>query len=355
MTPYGDLHNYQPPRAPYTPRVGAPPPPPPPADPPRGPNSRTATAQPTAVGEVCSLVAGAAQAQQVEGCPGDVLAVVAEGSNGSPPGRERVAGIGSGVVEVVLPYQQAAGHATKTGGPPSERQLCSQERILGAETGARPGVRPTPSYDCCGGRPSSREGGCDSRQAPHNAEAREESSQGRGEAHEAACGGACAQGDAGCGRDAAGRGAEALAGGAGGDEGEGKGQPSRESPGEAEAQVGGQEGGQGEAKGEGGGKREAETEGRADGDAGEEEWALAGDGCWDEGAGQYCISVRRPVRAGEQVFLCYGRHTNLELLEHYGFVLQVGAGGAGGGLCLGTSPDVSIVLSTAASCCSCMV
>ena len=31
----------------------------------------------------------------------------------------------------------------------------------------------------------------------------------------------------------------------------------------------------------------------------------------------------RPCRykAGEQVFLCYGRHTNLELLQHYGFVL----------------------------------
>lgn len=27
--------------------------------------------------------------------------------------------------------------------------------------------------------------------------------------------------------------------------------------------------------------------------------------------------------AGEQVLLCYGKHTNLELLEHYGFVLQV--------------------------------
>ncbi len=26
-------------------------------------------------------------------------------------------------------------------------------------------------------------------------------------------------------------------------------------------------------------------------------------------------------KAGEQVFLCYGRHTNLELLKHYGFVL----------------------------------
>lgn len=28
---------------------------------------------------------------------------------------------------------------------------------------------------------------------------------------------------------------------------------------------------------------------------------------------------------GEQVLLCYGKHTNLQLLEHYGFVLQVRA------------------------------
>lgn len=33
----------------------------------------------------------------------------------------------------------------------------------------------------------------------------------------------------------------------------------------------------------------------------------------------------RSYAAGEQVFLCYGRHTNLELLCHYGFVLPSGA------------------------------
>ncbi|GLC41210.1 hypothetical protein PLESTB_001526700 [Pleodorina starrii] len=49
---------------------------------------------------------------------------------------------------------------------------------------------------------------------------------------------------------------------------------------------------------------------------------IAGDGMWDEPAQQYCIVVRRPYRRGEQVMLCYGRYTNLELLEHYGFVLQ---------------------------------
>ena len=32
-------------------------------------------------------------------------------------------------------------------------------------------------------------------------------------------------------------------------------------------------------------------------------------------------SLPRRYKAGQQVFLCYGRHTNLELLQHYGFVL----------------------------------
>ncbi|KAG2448798.1 hypothetical protein HYH02_006149 [Chlamydomonas schloesseri] len=49
---------------------------------------------------------------------------------------------------------------------------------------------------------------------------------------------------------------------------------------------------------------------------------IAGDGAWDEGAQRYVITVRQPVAAGQQVLLCYGRHTNLELLEHYGFVMQ---------------------------------
>ncbi|KAG2501249.1 hypothetical protein HYH03_001056 [Edaphochlamys debaryana] len=50
--------------------------------------------------------------------------------------------------------------------------------------------------------------------------------------------------------------------------------------------------------------------------------SIAGDGSWDEQGQAYCIFARRRYRAGEQVMLCYGRHTNLELLEHYGFVLD---------------------------------
>ena len=37
---------------------------------------------------------------------------------------------------------------------------------------------------------------------------------------------------------------------------------------------------------------------------------------------EYCIYARTDYQPGEEIFLCYGRYTNLELLEHYGFVLQ---------------------------------
>ncbi|GAB4821693.1 hypothetical protein N2152v2_008739 [Parachlorella kessleri] len=53
----------------------------------------------------------------------------------------------------------------------------------------------------------------------------------------------------------------------------------------------------------------------------EQEEGLCGDGCLDKASGEYCLYARRRYEAGEQVFLCYGRHTNLELLEHYGFIL----------------------------------
>ena len=37
---------------------------------------------------------------------------------------------------------------------------------------------------------------------------------------------------------------------------------------------------------------------------------------------EYCVCTRVAVAAGEQVFLCYGRYSNLELLEHYGFLFN---------------------------------
>jgi len=54
--------------------------------------------------------------------------------------------------------------------------------------------------------------------------------------------------------------------------------------------------------------------------------ATAGDGAFDEGEGMYKLYARTEYRPGEQVFLCYGRHTNLELLETYGFCLPPGGG-----------------------------
>ena len=34
------------------------------------------------------------------------------------------------------------------------------------------------------------------------------------------------------------------------------------------------------------------------------------------------LRMLTPPHTGEQVYLCYGRHSNLELLELYGFVLE---------------------------------
>ena len=48
------------------------------------------------------------------------------------------------------------------------------------------------------------------------------------------------------------------------------------------------------------------------------EW---GDGCVDPGTKDYCLYARRDYKKGEEIFLCYGRYTNLELFEHYGMVL----------------------------------
>ncbi|CAK9169805.1 unnamed protein product [Ilex paraguariensis] len=46
------------------------------------------------------------------------------------------------------------------------------------------------------------------------------------------------------------------------------------------------------------------------------------DGKYEEHVGAYCFYARRNYRKGEQVLLSYGTYTNLELLEHYGFLLN---------------------------------
>ncbi|CAH8320190.1 unnamed protein product [Eruca vesicaria subsp. sativa] len=46
------------------------------------------------------------------------------------------------------------------------------------------------------------------------------------------------------------------------------------------------------------------------------------DGGFDGDANAYCLYARRNYQLGEQVLLCYGTYTNLELLEHYGFTLE---------------------------------
>lgn len=46
------------------------------------------------------------------------------------------------------------------------------------------------------------------------------------------------------------------------------------------------------------------------------------DGGFEEDVNAYCLYARRNYHLGEQVLLCYGTYTNLELLEHYGFMLE---------------------------------
>ena len=51
------------------------------------------------------------------------------------------------------------------------------------------------------------------------------------------------------------------------------------------------------------------------------ESAEAGDGSYDTRADAYVFYARRRYGRGDQIMLCYGAHTNLSLLEHYGFLL----------------------------------
>ncbi|KAL1195446.1 Protein SET DOMAIN GROUP 40 [Cardamine amara subsp. amara] len=46
------------------------------------------------------------------------------------------------------------------------------------------------------------------------------------------------------------------------------------------------------------------------------------DGGFEEDSNSYCLYARRKYQLREQVLLCYGTYTNLELLEHYGFMLE---------------------------------
>ncbi|KAI4321227.1 hypothetical protein MLD38_034632 [Melastoma candidum] len=46
------------------------------------------------------------------------------------------------------------------------------------------------------------------------------------------------------------------------------------------------------------------------------------DGGYEEAVAAYCFYARQHYEKGEQVLLSYGTYTNLELLEHYGFLLD---------------------------------
>ncbi|KAH7653573.1 Histone-lysine N-methyltransferase protein [Dioscorea alata] len=47
------------------------------------------------------------------------------------------------------------------------------------------------------------------------------------------------------------------------------------------------------------------------------------DGGYEDETASYCFYAKRCYRKGEQVLLSYGTYTNLELLEHYGFLLDM--------------------------------
>ena len=49
--------------------------------------------------------------------------------------------------------------------------------------------------------------------------------------------------------------------------------------------------------------------------------ALAGEGMYSEADEQYTFTALRDYRSGDQVFLCYGHYTNIQLLQFYGFLL----------------------------------
>ncbi|EFJ07907.1 hypothetical protein SELMODRAFT_429412 [Selaginella moellendorffii] len=45
------------------------------------------------------------------------------------------------------------------------------------------------------------------------------------------------------------------------------------------------------------------------------------DGGYETSISSYCFYARRSYKNGQQALICYGQYTNLELLEHYGFLL----------------------------------
>ncbi|XP_042393864.1 protein SET DOMAIN GROUP 40-like [Zingiber officinale] len=66
------------------------------------------------------------------------------------------------------------------------------------------------------------------------------------------------------------------------------------------------------------------------------------DGGYEESKSSYCFYARKNYKQGEQVLLGYGTYTNLELLEHYGFLLKENPNDKvfidlNGGMCTSTS------------------
>lgn len=55
---------------------------------------------------------------------------------------------------------------------------------------------------------------------------------------------------------------------------------------------------------------------------GAHEGTMSGEGYFDASRDMYILVSRRMYSIGDEVCLCYGRHTNIHLLRHYGFCLE---------------------------------
>ncbi|KXZ46488.1 hypothetical protein GPECTOR_43g924 [Gonium pectorale] len=269
LTPYGDLHNYQPPPAPFTPQLGGPP------APAAGPDDRTLDGATVVAAAGPATAAERSRAAPVPPAALEPHRPCGAGSIGDG-GSDRGRGAVGGDVDNV----PARGGKSRDGLPAGESYAARvSEKAAGAaaDTTSSGGNR-SQSLEQAGVRAGGATGASDG-------------------------GAPAASGTAGPG----------PAGSDGG--GASPAEAATAAPPAAAVTAATEEGGEAAV-------RSADGRSGSDDGAAEASDGIAGDGMWDEQGQQYCIVVRRPYRAGEQVFLCYGRHTNLELLEHYGFVLE---------------------------------
>ncbi|PNH05183.1 Protein SET DOMAIN GROUP 40 [Tetrabaena socialis] len=301
LTPFGDLHNYQPPPPPYTPSLGG--------APPgvggagvgvRGAGGSAGDAATAVSGGTSEGAAGGAAADQACGAQGAAAAAAA------PQAVEASDGALLGTLPPLhaLAVTDAATCAAAESSGEAFGALAACSSSLASEEGRAALTSTADGGDDggCGIGP-----GCSGAVAVAVPPLSERPPGPVGAAVSLGCSKDGCSSTGGIARTDA-SGVEAVLGGGSG--------------GRAESDGGRQGGASGAALDAGGGCTSAAEVGAVAAAPDEVDASIAGDGTWDEAAQQYCIIVRRPYGIGEQIMLCYGRHTNLELLEHYGFVLE---------------------------------